>query len=326
MGVSGAWSDAWTQLQEMVHDFMGALPRVGLAIIIFVLFYLAARWIKVVVKRVAQAADMSSGAEMVLGRLARWLTIGLGLFVALTVAVESFTPGQFIQFLGIGSVAIGFAFHDILQNFLAGILLLLTEPFRIGDQIIVNQFEGTVENIETRATTIKTYDNRRVVIPNSHLFTESVTVNTAFPVRRSEYEVGIGCSDDIGLAMSLLVDAMRSVEGVLETPAPDVLVSDLGDFSVKIRARWWTDSLRANVLTVQSDVIAEIKARLLAHGVDLPFPTQHVLFHDQTDETDGDRACQREGWPAGHGPIPEADGIGRAIDRLRATLLNREKA
>jgi len=144
MGVSGAWSDAWTQLQEMVHDFVGALPRVGLAIIIFALFYLAARWIKVVVKGVAQAADMSSGAEMVLGRLARWLTIGFGLVVALTVAVESFTPGQFIQFLGIGSVAIGFAFHDILQNFLAGILLLLTEPFKIGDQIIVNQFEGTV--------------------------------------------------------------------------------------------------------------------------------------------------------------------------------------
>jgi len=326
MGVSGAWSDAWTQLQEMVHDFVGALPRVGLAIIIFALFYLAARWIKVVVKGVAQAADMSSGAEMVLGRLARWLTIGFGLVVALTVAVESFTPGQFIQFLGIGSVAIGFAFHDILQNFLAGILLLLTEPFKIGDQIIVNQFEGTVENIETRATTITTYDNRRVVIPNSHLFTESVTVNTAFPVRRSEYEVGIGCSDDIALAMTLLVDAMGSVEGVLETPAPDVLVSDLGEFSVKVRARWWTDSIRANVLTVQSNVMTEIKERLLAHGIDLPFPTQHVLFHDQTEETDGDRSRQREGWPAGPGPVPEAHGTGRAIDRLRATLLNRERA
>jgi len=326
MGVSDAWSDAWTQLQEMVHDFMGALPRVGLAIIIFVLFYLAARWIMLMVKRVAQAADMSSGAEMVLGRLARWMTIGLGLFVALTVAVESFTPGQFIQFLGIGSVAIGFAFHDILQNFLAGILLLLTEPFKIGDQIIVNQFEGTVENVETRATTITTYDNRRVVIPNSHLFTESVTVNTAFPVRRSEYEVGIGCSDDIALAMRLLVDAMGSVEGVLKAPAPDVLVSDLGDFSVKMRARWWTDSLRANVLTVQSDVITGIRERLLAHGVDLPFPTQQILFHDQTEETDGDRSRQREGWPVGHGPVPEARSTGRAIDRLRATLLNREKA
>jgi small-conductance mechanosensitive channel len=324
MGISGAFTDTWMQLEEMFHDFMAALPRVGLAVIVFALFYLAAGWIKAIVKRVAQAADMSSGAEMVLGRLARWLMISVGVLVALTVAVDSFTPGQFIQFLGIGSVAIGFAFHDILQNFLAGILLLLTEPFKIGDQIIVNQFEGTVENVETRATTIRTYDNRRVVIPNSHLFTESVTVNTAFPVRRSEYEVGIGCSDDIALAMRLLVEVMESVEGVLDKPAPDVLVSELGDFSVKIRARWWTDSVRSSLLRVQSDVIAEIKERLLAHGIDLPFPTQHVLFHDQTEETDGDRARQREGWPAGAAPAPAPRGIGTAIDRLRATLLSQD--
>jgi small-conductance mechanosensitive channel len=324
MGISEAWADAWMQLQEMLHGFFGALPRLGLATIIFALFYLAAGWIKSVVKRVAQAADMAPGAEMVLGRLARWLVIGVGVLVALTVAVDSFTPGQFIQFLGIGSVAIGFAFHDILQNFLAGILLLLTEPFKIGDQIIVNQFEGTVENIETRATTIKTYDGRRVVIPNSHLFTESVVVNTAFPIRRSEYTVGIGCSDDISDAMRLMLEAMRGVQGVLEEPAPDVLVAELGDFSINIRARWWTDSVRSNLLQVQSRVIAEIKERLLAHGVDLPFPTQHVLFHDQTEETDGDRSRQREGWPAGDAPVPEPRGVGASIDRIGKVLLNRD--
>jgi small-conductance mechanosensitive channel len=318
--------DAWTQMEEMIRDFFGALPRVGLAIIVFAVFYLAARWVKLVVRRVAQAADMAAGAEMVLGRLARWLVIGVGVLVALTVAVDSFTPGQFIQFLGIGSVAVGFAFHDILQNFLAGILLLLTEPFKIGDQIIVNQFEGTVENVETRATTIKTYDGRRVVIPNSHLFTESVVVNTAFPVRRSEYTVGIGCSDDIADAMRLMLEAMRGVEGVLEEPAPDVLVAELGDFSVNIRARWWTDSVRSNLLKVQSRVIAEIKERLLAHGIDLPYPTQHVLFHDQTEETDGDRSRQREGWPAGDAPVPEQRRIGASIDRISEALLTRDTA
>jgi small-conductance mechanosensitive channel len=326
MRISDAWTDAWMQLQEMISGFFAALPRVGLAVIVLALFYVAARWVRLVVKRVAQAADLSPGAEMVLGRLARWLVIGVGVLVALTVAVDSFTPGQFIQFLGIGSVAIGFAFHDILQNFLAGILLLLTEPFKIGDQIIVNQFEGTVESIETRATTIKTYDGRRVVIPNSQLFTESVTVNTAFPIRRSEYQVGIGASDDISDAMGLMLEAMRGVEGVLEDPAPDVLVAELGDFSVNIRARWWTESVRSNLLRVRSRVISAIKENLLAHGVDLPFPTQQVLFHDQTEETDGDRSRQREGWPAGDTPAPEPRGIGASIDRIRGTLLNREHA
>jgi small-conductance mechanosensitive channel len=261
---------------------------------------------------------------MVLGRLARWLVISVGALVALTIAVDSFTPGQFIQFLGIGSVAIGFAFHDILQNFLAGLLLLLTEPFKIGDEIVVKEFEGAVENIETRATTIRTYDGRRVVIPNSELFTQSVTVNTAFPVRRSEFSVGIGYGDDIVEAMRLMLEAMQGAEGVLEEPIPDVLVAELGDFSVNIRARWWTDSVRSNVLEVQSHVVSAIKEKLLAHGIDLPFPTRQVLFHDQTEETDGDRLRQREGWPAGGGGVPEPSGVGASLNRLTHALRDRD--
>jgi len=320
MGFSQAWADAWMHVQEMVGGILRALPQIVLSIVVFGLFYLIANWVKSGVKRVAQAADLAPGAEMVLGRLARWIVIGAGVLIALTIAVDSFQPGQLIQLLGIGSVAIGFAFHDILQNFLAGILLLLTEPFKIGDQIIVNQFEGTVENVETRATTIKTYDGRRVVIPNAHLFTESVIVNTAFPVRRSEFHVGIGYGDDVAAAMRLILEAMTDVDGVLRRPAPDVLVAELGDFSVNIRARWWTDSVRSNVLKIQSEVIAGIKERLLAHAVDLPFPTHQVLFHDQTEETDGDRLRQREGWPAGEDQAPESRGIGTSLDRIRRAL------
>jgi small-conductance mechanosensitive channel len=308
MGISQAWADTWTKLQEMIAAFFTALPQLILSIITFGLFYFVSRWVKSAVRRVARAADLHPGAELVLGRLARWTVIAIGLLISLTIALESFEPGELIQLLGIGSVAIGFAFNDILQNFLAGILLLLMEPFEIGDQIVVNDFEGTVENIETRATMIKTYDGRRVVIPNGQLFTEAVTVNTAFTVRRSEYQVGIGYSDDVTRAIGLMLEAMGEVSGVLKQPAPDVLVAELGDFSVNLRARWWTDSVRSNVLKVQSDVIAAIKERLIAHGIDLPFPTHQVLFHDQTEATDGDRARQREGWPAGKGPIPEPRG------------------
>jgi small-conductance mechanosensitive channel len=324
MGIGKAWADTWEQLQEMVSGFFAALPQIALSIIVFGLFYVAANWVKLAVKRVAQAAELTPGAEMVLGRIARWLVIGVGLLVALTIAVESFEPGQLIQLLGISSVAIGFAFHDILQNFLAGILLLLTEPFKIGDQIIVNEFEGTVENVETRATTIKTYDGRRVVIPNAHLFTESVIVNTAFPVRRTEYGVGIGYGDDVVGAMRLILAVMDEVDGVLEHPAPDVLVAELGDSSVVLRARWWTDSVRSNVLRIQSDVIATVKERLLANGIDLPFPTQQVLFHDQTEASDGDRSRQREGWPAGEGPIPDPRPTGLSLDLSRQTSAERD--
>jgi len=295
---------AWETLQEMIDDFIAALPNIGLSLIVFVLFYLAAKWARSTIRRVTKTAGVSPNATLVIGRLSRWLLIIIGLLVALNIAVPSFTTGELIQMLGVGSVAVGFAFRNVLENFLAGFLLLLSEPFQIGDQVIVGDFEGTVEDIETRATTIRTYDGRRVVIPNANLFTESVTVNTAFAKRRSEYKVGIGYGDDIGQALALILEVMSGVEGVCDDPAPDVLVAELGDFSVNIRARWWTDSQRANVLTVQSKVIAAIKNRLLENGIDLPLPTQQVLFHDQTEETDGDRSRQREGWPAGKGPVP----------------------
>lgn len=312
-------SKAWETIQEMLNSFIAALPNIGLAIIVFALFYLGAKWVRSMVERVTGAARLSRSAVLVLGRLSRWLTIGIGLLVALNIATPSFTTGELIQLLGISGVAIGFAFRDVLQNFLAGILLLLTEPFRIGDEIAISGYEGTVEDVQTRATVLRTYDGRRVVIPNASLFTESVIVNTAFDKRRSEYSVGIGYGDDIGQAMVLILEAIKAVEGVCEEPSPDVLVAELADFSVHLHARWWTDSRRADVLAVQSEVIAGIKVKLLESGVDLPFPTQQILFHDQTEETDGDRSRQREGWPAGRDSVPRPRSIAGSLERLKRT-------
>jgi small-conductance mechanosensitive channel len=253
---------------------------------------------------------------LVLGRLAQGLVILLGLLVALSIALPDFGAGQLIEVLGISSVAIGFAFRDILQNFLAGILLLLTEPFGIGDQIIVNDFEGTIEDIQARATMIKTYDGRRVVIPNADLFTESVIVNTAFPIRRSEYDVRIGYGDDIVRAKQLIVEAIRSADGVLKEPQPESLGLDLAPSCVQIRARWWTKSRRVEVLAGQDQVITAIKIKLFENGIDIPLPTQQILFHDQTEETDGDRTRQREGWRAGKGAVPQPRRIADAVQQL----------
>jgi len=108
----------------------------------------------------------------------------LGFLVAASIVAPSFQAADLIKILGIGGVAIGFAFQNILQNFLAGLLLLWGEPFRVGDEIKIDSYEGTVEDIQTRATIIKTYDERQVVIPNADLFTHSVIVNTAHDLRR----------------------------------------------------------------------------------------------------------------------------------------------
>ncbi|HBE50721.1 MAG TPA: mechanosensitive ion channel protein MscS, partial [Cyanobacteria bacterium UBA11369] len=302
---------------SMINDFIVLLPNMVLALIVFAIFFFVGREIKRVVRRVTRNHRQARNLGLVLGRLAQGITVLVGLFVALSIVIPTFRAGDLVQLLGISGVAIGFAFRDILQNFLAGILILLTEPFRINDQIVFKNFEGTVENIETRATTIKTYDGRRIVIPNAELFTNSVTVNTAFDKRRLEYDVGIGYGDDIDRAKQLMLEAMHSVEQVLKDPAPDVLVMDLAESTVNIRARWWVNPPRwADALDSRDKVLSAIKKKLMANGIDLPFPTQQILFHDQTEETDGDRSLQREGWPAGAGKVPKPRSIGGSLRKL----------
>lgn len=299
------WSAALATIQRLGQDLIEALPNLAIALVVFVIFYLAGKGARVLIGHITSRRHRHRNLALVLGRLCQGVVVALGVLVACVIVFPNFTPASLLQLLGIGSVAIGFAFRDILQNYLSGILLLLTEPFRIGDQIIFKSYEGTVEDIQTRATSIKTYDGRRVVVPNAELFTNSVLVNTAFEIRRLEYDVGVGYGDDIDRAKALILEALKGVEGVREEPMPEVLAMELGASAVIIRARWWIEPPRkSDALAIRDAVVTAIKNHLDANGVDLPFPTTEVLFHDQTDETDGDRSHQREGWPAGEQPVP----------------------
>lgn len=305
----------------MLNGLIAVLPNLVVALLVFALFFFIARGIGSLVRRLAGRYQQHENFGLVFSRLARWLTILIGVLITAVILFPNFTPARMIEFLGIGSVAIGFAFRDILQNFLAGILILLTQPFRIGDQIIVNEFEGTVEEIQTRATLIKTYDGRRVVIPNANLFVDSVIVNTAFEHRRIEYDVGIGYGDKIGDAKRLIFAALDECESVLSDPAPEVLVVDLAASSLNLRVRWWIHPpRRRDTFASQDEVLSAIKQKLNENGIDLPFPTQQILFHDQTEETDGDRTRQREGWPAGKGEAPQPRKIAGAMEQVVKVL------
>jgi small conductance mechanosensitive channel len=308
-------SEATGAVQAMVNGFVERLPYFTVALAVFIIFILIGKGVRAGVRAVTQRNRRHYNLGVVMGRLSYGLIIFLGLLIALVIAIPGFTPGELVNILGLSSVAIGFAFRDILQNFLAGILLLLAEPFRIGDQIILNDFEGTVEDIQTRATFIKTYDGRRIVIPNSNLFTNSVTVNTAYKKRRLEYDVSIGYGDDISHAKRILLDTVRDIPEVLADPAPDALVVALADSSVNIRLRWWVQPPRRFESLIAQDVVLEKVAQaLLSEGFDLPFPTRQILFHDQTEASDGDRSRQREGWPRGKGEVPRP---ARIVDALR---------
>lgn len=280
------------------------LPNIALALAVLVVFWLVARGVSSIVRKTARSHERQSLAE-VGGSMVKWAIIIVGAMLAITIVAPSISPGDLISGLGVSSVAIGFAFKDILQNMLAGILILLRQPFEVGDQIVSGGHEGTVEKIETRATLIKTYDGRRVVIPNSEIYTDSVVVNTAFEERRSQYDVGIGCNDDWDKARQIMVEACSGVEGVSAEPKPETIPIELGDFANIIRLRWWTKSDRASQIHIFGEVLQAVYVALDEEGIDMPYPTQVHLFHDQTEETDGDRRTQREGWPAGRGDVPK---------------------
>ena len=249
------------------------------------------------IKRQASRKDRDNLGE-VFGGFVKWAVYLLGFLLAATIVIPSLKPGDLIAGLGVSSVAIGFAFKDILQNWLAGLLLLLRQPFQINDQIEVNGREGTVVRIETRATIIKTYDGQRLVIPNSEIYTNSLLVKTAHEKRRSQYDVGIGYGDGIDEACEVIRKALAGVADVEAEPAPEALPWDLAASWVTIRVRWWTHSRRADVVQVHASVIKAIKVALDRAGIDLPYDTQVQLFHDQTEGGDGVRGVQREGWPA----------------------------
>ncbi|HEY9233332.1 MAG TPA: mechanosensitive ion channel family protein, partial [Blastocatellia bacterium] len=243
---------AWEKINSLINGAIAILPNLVLAIVMFAVAMLLSRWLKRLIGGFYSERHRNLGILM--GRLTQWLVISFALLVTMSIVLPSFHARDLIQILGISGVAIGFAFRDILQNFLAGILLLLAQPFRLGDEIAVGNYEGVVQEIQGRATLIKTYDGYLVVIPNSAIYTQSVKIFNAYPVRRTAIDVGIGYGDDVDEARRLMLEAISGVEGVLSEPPPSVVTKAFGDSSISLRARWWTKSRRSEMVRVRDRV------------------------------------------------------------------------
>ena len=162
-----------------------------------------------------------------------------------------------------------------------------------------------MEDIWVRATVLRTYDNRRILIPNASLFTDKIEVITAYEKRRLQFALTIGNGDEIAAARKVIVSALRSAPGIMADPPPEALVVGLGSAGVDMVARFWIDPPRRREAVEALDgAIEAVKLAVTEAGIDLPYPTSQVLLHDQTEETDGDRTRQREGWPARGQNVP----------------------
>jgi small conductance mechanosensitive channel len=255
----------WESARHLTENVISRLPSLILGVVVFCFFYILSIIVSQGIRRATRGHRENLG--VVFSRLAGAATILLGFLVCFSIVAPSFQAGDLIKLLGIGSVAIGFAFQNILQNFLAGLLLLWAEPFRVGDEIKIDAFEGTVQEIQTRATIIKTYDERTVVVPNADLFTRSVIVNTATERRRWEYDFSVTGIQNVDEVKSRVVEAIRKTPGTLPDPAPEALIFDLSDLAAatfKIRALWWTKSSRQHQMLTSYDAVLTAINRALS--------------------------------------------------------------
>jgi small conductance mechanosensitive channel len=172
------FSNAWNTGVKIINETISLLANLLLAVLIFFAFLLISAGGKSLARR-CQRQRNHQGIALLMARLVQTSILVLGFQIALSVVAPSFKAGDLVKLLGVGTLAIGFAFQNILQNFLAGILLLLQEPFQLGDLISVTGIAGTVYDIQSRATIVSTKDGRRVVIPNAILFTSPVAVEAS---------------------------------------------------------------------------------------------------------------------------------------------------
>jgi small conductance mechanosensitive channel len=247
---------------QLGRDAINLLPALLGAILIMGITWVAAMGVRRVGILWAMQTESDRSSEILIGRLcygAVWL---LGSIVALSVLGLDFAT--LLGTLGLTSVAIGFSLKDVLSNYISGVILLAARPFRINDQVMIGDYEGTIVQIQLRATTMRTYDGRLVYIPNQQVFQKSITNNTASPVRRSDVMVGIDYEADVNQAQQVISAAVQGVQGVESSPPPLVLVDQLAESTVKLKVRFWVNSRQQSFLQVTSDVAQAIKEQLQA--------------------------------------------------------------
>lgn len=290
------FSVAWGTVQSWFVDFYAILPNIVVGIIFLFIFtilsYAISRFIRTYFER-KQRIDLGN----ILSDLGFWLLVILGAAISLTIIMPSVKPGNLVASLGIGSIAAGFAFKEILQNWLSGLLILLRMPFRRGDQISVLDAEGTVMRIEPRATILRTYDGRDLVIPNTMVFSNMVMVHTSQPQRRVEMDLTVGYDYEVRHITQIIQTALKDIEEILDEPAPQVMCWELGSTSLGIKLRWWIDSERSEEVISRARAVQAIKEAFEANDID-PTDPQLIYYKNagglSPEDSAGDKKTNKE--------------------------------
>ena len=268
-----------SQVTDIARGIVAALPQIAIALIIVLGTFIVARMARVLVRRGLGRSRLRKSLKNLFVLLASIAVWTFGIMIAALVAFPNLTPTKLLAGLGIGSVAIGFAFKDIFENFLAGIIILLRKEMRIGDFIECQGIEGKVENILVRETHIRKTDDQLIIVPNSLLFKNPLRVLTDKEQRRTTIICGIAYGEDVDKARDVIREAVASSEGVLTDHKPiQIFAQEFADSSINFEVTWWTGSRPIDVRESRDAVVAAVKRALDDAGLEIPFPYRTLTF------------------------------------------------
>lgn len=266
---------------SMAEAFLANLPQLAIAVFVLILTPLVSGIIRSIVSKIMKRAKVRRAlitlATNLIG-IASWI---IGVAIAVIIIFPSVTPAQFIAGLGLTSVAIGFAFKDVFENFLAGVIILAREKMQIGDVIECEGVYGRIENIWIRETHVRRVDGELVIVPNAFLFQNPLRIQTDAPDIRQELIVGVDYDTDLPTARDTLLGALESCTNVLKDKEMAVQCIAFGGSSIDFQMLWWCDSQPSSQRAAFDEVAFAVKAALDKAGITIPFPQSTVSFRPE---------------------------------------------
>lgn len=276
-------NDMQEHWEHFLSSAISSAPRVVTAIVSALLIYLLGTWIIKLINRVADKTFKKRQMEVSLQRfLLNLINWGLNILLFIVVVTQlGVQTSAFVAIIGAAGLAIGLALQGSLANFAGGILILLLKPFKIGDYIAADSgVSGTVQEIDIFNTKLTTPQNQLVVVPNGELSNSSITNYTQLGTRRTWFDIGVSYSADLRKAKEILLDVISKNEYAFQDPAPQVVVTALGDSAINLSIRVTTSN--EHFWTMNEQLIIDCKAALDHAGIEIPFPQQDVYIRQNT--------------------------------------------
>ncbi len=265
--------DITQTLNGYYESIVDLMPRLALSILVFIIAYFLANGIKrLVIKRVTPNMDDPLLAKF-LSRVAKVIILLIGMLFVLNIIGLGGVAGGLMASAGVGAFVIGFAFKDIGENFLAGIILAFDRPFRIGDTVELSGIKGVVVTLNLRNSQIKTFDGKDIYIPNADVVKNPVVNYTIDGYLRHNFSVGLDYGSDVDAAIKFVLEEMNQVNGVLtEEKKPSVAVGELTASTLNLDVYYWLDTFDKSIsgVTIRKDAVTKVLSRLEKEGFYLP--------------------------------------------------------